>query len=84
MSTNGQALTNAARDYGMVFFTGLPTSGKSFFPRQMALSAAAAGRGVTLLRWDIGLGAFETEAVFAKCPNVVDGTHPVIRRAAGA
>ncbi len=35
------------------------------------------------MRWDTGLAAFQTEDILGKYPDVSDGTHPLIRRAAG-
>ncbi len=82
-SQNGRVLADAARGLRMVFFTGLPASGKSFFLRKQISIAVAAGRKVDIIRWDAGLGAFETDDVLARYPYVADGTNPMIRRAAG-
>lgn len=67
----------------MVFFTGLPASGKSFLLRELISMAVAAGRRVQVIRWDAGLAAFETDSILARYPDVADGSHPVIRKAAG-
>lgn len=82
-TVGGKALADAASGRRMVFFTGLPASGKSFLLRQQTSIAANAGRRVHVMRWDSGLAAFETDSVLAKYPEVGDGTHPVIRKAAG-
>ena len=82
-SQNGRVLADAARSLRMVFFTGLPASGKSFFLRKQISIAQAAGRRVDILRWDSGLDAFEADDVLAKYPGVADGMNPMIRRAAG-
>ncbi|KIC47156.1 hypothetical protein RA28_05565 [Ruegeria sp. ANG-S4] len=67
----------------MVFFTGLPASGKSFLLRQQISISVSLGRGVHIMRWDTGLAAFQTEDLLARYPDVSDGTHPLIRKAAG-
>lgn len=45
--------------------------------------AATARRRVHVLRWDAGLAAFESDSILSRYPEVGDGTHPVIRKAAG-
>lgn len=35
------------------------------------------------MRWDTGLAAFQTEDILESYPDVSDGTHPLVRRAAG-
>ncbi|WP_206040784.1 hypothetical protein [Roseobacter ponti] len=67
----------------MVFFTGLPASGKSFLMREQISMAASAGRRVRIIRWDAGLAAFERDSILARYPDVADGSHPIIRKAAG-
>ncbi|WP_170738393.1 hypothetical protein [Ruegeria sp. HKCCC2117] len=67
----------------MVFFTGLPASGKSFLLRQQISISVSLGRRVHIMRWDTGLAAFQTEDLLARYPDVSDGTHPLIRKAAG-
>jgi hypothetical protein len=82
-TSTGVVLADAARRCRMVFFTGLPACGKSFLLREQVKIASAAGRRVHLIRWDIGLAAFEQDAVLATYPGVADGTNPILRRAAG-
>jgi hypothetical protein len=67
----------------MVFFTGLPASGKSFLLREQITMAVAAGRRVHMIRWDAGLASFARDSILARYPDVEDGSHPVIRKAAG-
>ena len=82
-TVNGRVLTELARGGRMVFFTGLPASGKSFLLREMVSVAVDRGRRVQLLRWDTGLASFQGVGVAARYPDVEDGSHPVIRKAAG-
>ena len=76
-------MEKAAETRRMIFFTGLPAAGKSLFLRQQVRLAAQAGRRIHLLRWDVALGAFETEVLLAKYPETQGVTHPLIRKAAG-
>lgn len=78
-----KTLADAAQNCRMVFFTGLPASGKSFLMREQVSMAVAAGRRVQIIRWDAGLAAFESDTILARYPDVGDGSHPVIRKAAG-
>lgn len=80
---NGRILAGMARNCRMVFFTGLPASGKSFFLRALILIAGYAGRRVHLMRWDAGLASFQTDEILARYPDVADGSHPIVRKAAG-
>jgi hypothetical protein len=67
----------------MVFLAGLPGTGKSLLVHQLAHVAAARGRRVQLLQWDVARPVFEATPAGRRYP-VVDGvTHAVIRRAAG-
>lgn len=67
----------------MVFFSGLPGTGKSLLVHQLAHLAEEAGRRVHRLQWDVARPVFEASAAGRPYP-VVDGvTHPVIRKAAG-
>ncbi len=63
----------------LVFFAGLPGVGKSLLLQQMALMAAAAGRRVTLLQWDVARQPFESP----RHPLVDGATHPLVIRAVG-
>lgn len=64
----------------IVFFAGLPGVGKSLLLQQMALMAAAAGRPVTLLQWDVARQPFETP----RYPLRDGATHPLVIQAVGA
>ena len=66
----------------MVFFTGLPASGKSFLLRQQCLSAQRACRPVHLLRWDSSVLAFFTQENLERFPEAGGSSNPVIRHAA--
>ena len=80
---NGKILAGMARNCRIIFFTGLPVSGKSFFLRELISIAGKTGRRVRLIRWDAGLSSFQTDEILARYPNVEGGSHPVVRRAAG-
>ena len=62
-----------------VFFAGLPGVGKSLLLQQMALMAAAAGRSLTLLQWDVARRPFESP----RYPLVDGATHPLVIKAVG-
>jgi len=67
----------------MVFFAGIPGTGKSLLVHQLAHLAADTGRTVHLLQWDVARPVFEASPAGQRYP-VADGvTHPLIRRAAG-
>jgi hypothetical protein len=67
----------------MVFFAGLPGTGKSLLVHQLAHLAADAGRTVHLLQWDVARPAMEASAAGRRYPLVDGVTHAVIRKAAG-
>lgn len=67
----------------MVFFAGLPGTGKSLLVHQVAHLARAAGRRVHLLQWDVARPAFEASAAGRRYPLANGVTHEVIRKAAG-
>lgn len=67
----------------VVFFAGLPGTGKSLFLQQMALMAQEAGRVVHLLQYDVARMAFETAVNLAKYPEIDGFTHAAIRKAVG-
>jgi hypothetical protein len=62
---------------------GVPGMGKSLLLREQALIAAAHGRTVHRLQWDVARQPFERVDIMARYPEVEGSTHPVIRRAAG-
>jgi hypothetical protein len=67
----------------MVFFAGLPGTGKSLLVHQLAHLAAEAGRTAHLLQWDVARPVFETAPAGQRYPLADGVTHPVIRKAAG-
>jgi hypothetical protein len=74
------ALAGAAR---MVFFAGLPGTGKSLLIRELAHLAHARGRRIHLLQWDVARPAFEASEAGRRYPLDNGITHGVIRLAAG-
>ena len=76
-------LAALARDARLVFFAGLPGTGKSLLIHQLAHLAHARGRRVHLLQWDVARPVFEASAAGARYPQVRDVTHGVIRLAVG-
>ncbi|MGQ0550698.1 MAG: hypothetical protein ACT4PY_13625 [Armatimonadota bacterium] len=67
----------------MVFFAGLPGTGKSLLTHQLAHLAHAAGRTVHLLQWDVARPAIERSDAAARYPPRDGVSHDVIRMAAG-
>jgi len=67
----------------MVFFAGLPGTGKSFFAHRLAELAHAGGRPVSFLLWDVVRPAFEGSPAGLRYPMRDGITQPVIRKAAG-
>ena len=67
----------------MVFFAGLPGTGKSLLVHQLAHLARAAGRKIHLLQWDVARPVFEASPVGQRYPLTEGVTHPMIRKAAG-
>jgi len=67
----------------MVFFAGMPGTGKSLLVHQLAHLSAAAGRSVHLLQWDVARPRFEACPAGQDYPQTEGVTHPLIRRAAG-
>jgi hypothetical protein len=76
-------LREFARQQRCVFFAGLPGTGKSLLIHQLAQCAAAEGRVVHLLQWDVARPAFEEHAEGRRYPQVAGVTHGMVRRAAG-
>lgn len=68
----------------LVFFAGLPATGKSRFLQQFAHLAHAAGRPVHRLQWDVARLVFEACPAARRYPMLAGVTHPMIRKAAGA
>ncbi len=67
----------------LVFFTGLPATGKSLLAHQLAHLAYADGRRVYLLQWDVCRPPLEAHEAARPYPTVDGVTHVVIRRAIG-
>jgi hypothetical protein len=67
----------------MVFFAGLPGTGKSLLVHQLAHLAAEAGRAIHLLQWDVARPVFEATPAGRGYPLVEGVTHAVVRRAVG-
>jgi hypothetical protein len=67
----------------MVFFAGLPGTGKSLLVHQLTHLAVEAGRTVHLLQWDVARPVFEATPAGRRYPLADGVTHAVIRKAAG-
>ena len=67
----------------MVFFAGLPGTGKSLLVHQLAHLASTAGRRVHLLQWDVARPVFEASPAGRRYPLADGVTHAVVRKAAG-
>ena len=67
----------------LVFFAGLPGTGKSLLVHQLAHLAAGVGRSVHLLQWDVARPVFEASPAGQRYPLTDGVTHPAIRKAAG-
>jgi hypothetical protein len=77
------ALTEQAEAARLVFFAGLPGTGKSLLIHQLAHLAHARGRPIHLLQWDVARPVFEASAPGRRVPQERGVTHPVIRLAVG-
>ncbi|MGD3111798.1 hypothetical protein [Streptomyces sp. YGL11-2] len=77
------AFQEAARHRKCVFFSGLPGMGKTLMMQQFILIAAAEGRSIQLLQWDVVREKFEVGRAAARYPEVDGVTHPGIRKAVG-
>jgi hypothetical protein len=75
-----QRLASAQR---LVFFAGLPGTGKSLLSHQLTHLAHALGRTVHMLQWDVARPVFEASAAGQRYPVVQGVTHGVIRQAVG-
>ena len=67
----------------LVFFAGLPGTGKSLLSHQLAHLAHTVGRTIHTLQWDIARPVFEASPAGQRYPVVHGVTHGVIRKAAG-
>lgn len=77
------ALDALARTARLVFFAGLPGTGKSLLIHQLAHLAHARGRAIHLLQWDVARPVFEASRAGRRHPQVHGVTHGVIRLAVG-
>ena len=77
------ALEALARDARLVFFAGLPGTGKSLLIHQLAHLAHARGRRIHLLQWDVARPVFEASEAGRRYPLDRGVTHGVIRLAVG-
>lgn len=77
------ALERLAREPRLVFFAGLPGTGKSLLLHQLAHIAHVSGRAVHLLQWDVARPVFEAGEAGRRYPLVDGATHAVIRKAVG-
>jgi hypothetical protein len=68
----------------MVFFAGLPGTGKSLLIHQLAHLGHAVGRDIHLLQWDVVRPIFEASAAGRRYPTFDGVTHIVVRKAVGA
>jgi hypothetical protein len=67
----------------LVFFAGLPGTGKSLLTHQLAHLAHASGRTVHLLQWDVARPVVQACPAGARYPERAGVTHGVIRMAVG-
>jgi hypothetical protein len=67
----------------ILVLAGLPGVGKSLLVQQISRMARRLGRPVFLLQWDVARGAFETDSILARYPEVDGFTHAAIKQAAG-
>jgi hypothetical protein len=78
------ALEALAADARLVFFAGLPGTGKSLLIHQLAhLAVHARGRRVHLLQWDVARPVFESSVEGKRYPLDHGVTHGAIRLAVG-
>lgn len=76
-------LAGLARAARLVFFAGLPGTGKSLLIHQLAHLAGAQGRRIHLLQWDLARPVFEASAPGQRYPQEHGVTHGLIRLAVG-
>ena len=78
-----ESLDALAREARLVFFAGLPGTGKSLLIHQLAHLAHARGRRIHLLQWDVARPVFEASRAGRRHPQVHGVTHGLIRLAVG-
>jgi hypothetical protein len=77
------ALSELAETGRLVFFAGLPGTGKSLLIHQLAHLAHEQGRSIHLLQWDVARPVFEASAPGRRYPQERGVTHGVVRLAVG-
>lgn len=77
------ALRELAETGRLVFFAGLPGTGKSLLIHQLAHLAHGRGRRVHLLQWDVARPVFEASGPGRRYPQDRGVTHGAIRLAVG-
>ena len=77
------ALAALAREARLVFFAGLPGTGKSLLIRELAYLAHRRGRRIHLLQWDVARPVFEASDAGRLYPQERGITHGLIRLAVG-
>jgi hypothetical protein len=82
-STLNEQIRKLAHEQRLVFFAGLPGTGKSLLVHQLAHLAATFGRTVHLLQWDTARPVFEANPAAQRYPLFNGITHAVIRKAVG-
>jgi hypothetical protein len=78
-----EQLERLVRAPQMVFFAGLPGTGKSLLIHQLAHLTRARGCAVHLLQWDVARPVFEAHPAGQRYPVREGVTHGVIRKAVG-
>jgi hypothetical protein len=78
-----RSLVGLLEEGRLVFFAGLPGTGKSLLIHQLAHLAHARGRTIHLLQWDTARPVFERSEAGGRYPQVDGVTHGMIRVAAG-
>lgn len=78
-----QTLCELRQQARLVFFAGLPGTGKSLLIHQLAHLAHALGRKIDLLQWDVARPAFEASPDGRRYPQAQGVTHGIIRLAVG-
>ena len=82
-SALGDLLAELAARARIVFFAGLPGTGKSLLVHQLAHLAHAGGRRVQRLQWDVARPPFEDSPAGRRYPAVGGVTHGIVRMAVG-
>ncbi len=78
-----RSLVGLLEEGRLVFFAGLPGTGKSLLVHQLAHLAHARGRTIHLVQWDTARPVFERSEAGGRYPQVDGVTHGTIRVAAG-